>query len=207
MAIIGGSKISTKIDLLDSLIQKVKTLAIGGGIANTFLLAQGHKIGNSLCEPTELKTALHILKKAKEEGCKIILPLDVQVSRDLSPSSEVNRVSINDIHDSESIFDIGPKTTECIENAIDRCKTVLWNGPLGLFEHQPFDRSSLQIAQNIAHLSSHGRLKSIAGGGETIAAIKRANVAEQFTYLSTGGGAFLEYIEGRDLPGIEALVT
>lgn len=207
MAIVGGSKISTKLELLEGLIKKVKTLAIGGGIANTFLLAQGHKIGHSLCEKNQTATALRLIKMAKKEKCNLILPIDVQVSRDLSPNSEVNHVTLDDIQDSESIFDIGPHTTEAIENAIERCKTVIWNGPLGLFEHQPFDRSSLQIAQNIAHLTRHGRLNSIAGGGETIAVIKRACVMNQFSYLSTGGGAFLEYIEGHDLPGINALMN
>ncbi len=205
MAIVGGSKISTKINLLEGLLKKVKTLAIGGGIANTFLLAQGYKIGHSLCEKNQVSTALRLIKMAEKENCNLILPLDVQVSRDLSPNSEVNHVALDDIQESESIFDVGPQTTESIESAIERCKTVIWNGPLGLFEHQPFDRSSLQIAQNIAHLTRHGRLNSIAGGGETIAVIKRACVAEQFTYLSTGGGAFLEYIESHNLPGINAL--
>ncbi len=207
MAIIGGSKISTKIGLLENLIKKVKTLAIGGGIANTFLMAKGYKIGNSLCEPDQVDTALRIMTKAKKEGCTLILPTDVQVSRDLSPNSEVNHVSVKDIQMSESIFDIGPKTTERIETAVEHCKTLIWNGPVGLFEHQPFDRSSLQLAQNIAHLSTNGRLISIAGGGETIAAIKRANAADHFTYLSTGGGAFLEYIEGHSLPRIKAFLA
>ena len=205
MALIGGSKISTKIGLLENLLKKVKTLAVGGGIANTFLLAQGYKIGTSLCEPDHIDTARRIMKNAQDEGCTMILPTDVQVAKDLNPQSKARYAGVNTLQDSDSIFDLGPQTTETIKEALSQCKTVIWNGPMGLFEHPPFDQSSRQLAQHIAHLSTHSGLMSIAGGGETIAAIKGAQVVEHFTYLSTGGGAFLEYIEGYDLPGLKAL--
>tara|TARA_R110002095_G_scaffold86977_3_gene75731 strand:+ start:1928 stop:3097 length:1170 start_codon:yes stop_codon:yes gene_type:complete len=205
MAIIGGSKISTKIALLESLVTKVRTLVVGGGIANTFLLALKHNIGNSLCEKDQVSTALKIIKQAKKSKCNLIIPHDIRASRDLNASSEVFHIPLADLQISESIFDIGPKTAEVIGEALRHAKTVIWNGPVGLFEHQPFDRSSVQIAQDIARLTKERGLKSIAGGGETLAVINRAHVADGFSYLSTGGGAFLEYIQGIDLPGIKAL--
>lgn len=205
MAIIGGAKISSKIGLLKTLVQNFQTVAVGGGIANTFLKANGIKVGHSLVEDSHLETALLIQNLAKDHNCKLILPTDVRVTRDLSSSSEVITTSIKDIQSSESIFDVGPKTAEAITNAMERSKTVVWNGPLGLFEHQPFDRSSILVAQGMAHLTLNGRLQSIVGGGETVALMNKARVKNALTYISTGGGAFLEFIEGKDLPGIKAL--
>lgn len=205
MAIIGGAKISTKITLLESLVTKIRTLVVGGGIANTFLLALKHNIGNSLCEKDQVPAVLKIIKAAKKSNCKIIVPHDIRASRDLTARSEVHHIPLEDLQNSESIFDIGPKTAQLVGEALTHVKTVIWNGPVGLFEHQPFDRSSVQIAQDIARLTKENRLHSFAGGGETLAVINRAHVADNFSYLSTGGGAFLEYIQGRKLPGIKAL--
>lgn len=204
-AIIGGAKISTKIALLESLVTKVRTLVVGGGIANTFLLALKHDIGNSLCEKDQVPMANKIIKQAEESKCKLIIPHDVRVSRDLNATSEVYHIPLAEIQRSESIFDIGSKTAEVIRDCLQHSRTVIWNGPVGLFEHQPFDRSSVQIAQDIARLTKERRLKSIAGGGETLAVINRAHVSHGFSYLSTGGGAFLEYIQGHELPGVKAL--
>jgi phosphoglycerate kinase len=204
-AIIGGAKISTKIALLESLVTKVRTLVVGGGIANTFLLALKHDVGNSLCEKDQVPMAKQIIKQAKKSKCNIIIPHDVRASRDLDARSEVYHIPLAELQRSESIFDIGPKTAERIAECLQHSKTLIWNGPVGLFEHQPFDRSSVQIAQDIARLTKERGLNSIAGGGETLAVINRAHVADGFSYLSTGGGAFLEYIQGHELPGIKAL--
>lgn len=206
MAIVGGSKISTKINLLSSLVSKVQTLALGGGIANTFLLAQGHDIGHSLCEPDQVATALRILDQAKKMNCQIILPNDVQVSPDLTAPEKAHTVLVGEVKTAESIFDMGPQTTQHIKDALDRAKTVIWNGPVGLFEHKPFDQSSLNIAHYIAARTKSGNLRSLIGGGETVAVVKQAGIAKDITYISTGGGAFLEYIEGRNFPSITALI-
>ncbi len=207
MAIIGGAKISSKIGLLKKLVTMTDTVAVGGGIANTFLLAKGYDLGKSLAEPSEVQTAQNIIALAKEHDCTLILPTDVNVSKDLEPSSEVITTSVKDIHPSKSIFDIGPKTVKEICKAMVKSKTVIWNGPVGLFEHKPFDQASIQIAQTLAKFTKNGHLRSVAGGGETISVLKSAHVENDFTYLSTGGGAFLEYIEGRKLPGIQALTA
>lgn len=207
MAIVAGAKISTKIGVLETLTKHARFLAVGGGIANTFLMAQGINVGNSLVEPDCVDIAKTIFTQAKVNDCKLILPIDARVARDLDPGSEVTVVPVHSIHPSESIFDIGPQTVQTICDHLEHVKTLIWNGPLGLFEHKPFDRASLQIAQTAAHLTMNRRLKSIAGGGETIAVIKAANVKDEFTFLSTGGGAFLEYIEGKPMPGLEALVS
>ncbi|MDP4840187.1 MAG: phosphoglycerate kinase [Alphaproteobacteria bacterium] len=204
-AIIGGAKISTKIALLESLVTKVRNLVVGGGIANTFLLALKHDIGNSLCERDQVPMARKIIKQAEKSKCKLIIPHDIRASRDLNANSEVYHIPVADLQKSESIFDIGPKTAERVGECLQHSRTVIWNGPVGLFEHQPFDRSSVQIAQDIARLTKEGRLNSIAGGGETLAVINRAHVSDGFSYLSTGGGAFLEYIQGHELPGVKAL--
>lgn len=204
-AIIGGAKISTKIALLESLVTKVRNLVVGGGIANTFLLALKHDIGNSLCEKDQVPMAKQIIKQAKKSKCNLIIPHDVRASRDLNATSEVYHIPLAELQKSESIFDIGSKTAELVGDCLRHSRTVIWNGPVGLFEHQPFDRSSVQIAQDIARLTKERRLNSIAGGGETLAVINRAHVSDGFSYLSTGGGAFLEYIQGHELPGIKAL--
>ena len=203
-AIIGGAKISTKIVLLESLVTKVRNLVVGGGIANTFLLALKHEIGNSLCEKDQVPMAKQIIKQAKESKCNLIIPHDIRASRDLNATSEVYHIPLAELQKSESIFDIGSKTAELIGECLQHSRTVIWNGPVGLFEHQPFDRSSVQIAQDIARLTKERRLNSIAGGGETLAVINRAHVADGFSYLSTGG-AFLEYIQGYELPGVKVL--
>lgn len=205
MGIVGGAKISTKIDVLRKLVQSCRFLALGGGIANTFLLAKGYELGNSLVEHDQIESAKSIIALAKTHNCKLILPRDARVARDLEPSSEMNVTSVKDIHPSESIFDIGPKTVQDICQDLDHAKTLIWNGPVGLFEHKPFDRSSLQIAQTAAHLTINGRLESIAGGGETLAVIKEARAKDAFSFLSTGGGAFLDYIQEKPMPGLDNL--
>lgn len=187
MAIVGGSKISTKLDLLSNLIEKTDILVLGGGMANTFLKAQGQDIGPSLCEDDMLDTARHITIKAKDMNCTLILPVDEQ------------------LHEGK-IFDIGPKSVANICSAIDGVKTIIWNGPLGVFEMPPFDKGTVQVAQYVAAKTQSGALISVAGGGDTVSALNKANVTEQFTYISTAGGAFLEYMEGKVLPGVQALI-
>ena len=207
MSIVGGSKISTKLDLLKNLIPHSRFLVVGGGIANTLLKAKGHSVGHSLVEEAFLDQAKELLSYAKTNRCELILPIDVRVSRDLDPQSEVHAVLVNDINPSESIFDLGPKTIEKICSSMEKAKTLIWNGPVGLFEHKPFDRGSNQIAQCAAYLSTHGRLKSLAGGGETVALIKSAHAGDDFSYLSTGGGAFLDFLTAGTLPGLTPLYT
>ncbi|MBX3486486.1 MAG: phosphoglycerate kinase [Candidatus Paracaedibacteraceae bacterium] len=188
MAIVGGSKVSTKLELLRNLINTVDYLVLGGGMANTFLLAQGQDIGESLAEADLTETALAILQQADAQGCRIILPVDFQ-----SPT------------DTLKIMDIGLKTTGLIQSALEHCQTLVWNGPVGVFEIPPYDQGSIAIAQHAAHLTQNGKLISVAGGGDTLACLNKAHVANQFTYTSTAGGAFLEWLEGKELPGVSAL--
>jgi len=204
MAIIGGSKISTKINLLENLIKKVNFLAIGGAMANTFLLAKGQEIGNSLVERKKIETASIILDTAKNNNCDVILPLDVVTSESLDSESHF-RVALDEIDPKHSIFDIGEKTIEKISNTMAICKTVFWNGPLGVYEKKPFDNSTNIIGRTAAILTKAKIITSVAGGGDTVAALNSAELSGGFSYVSIAGGALVEWLEGKELPGLEFL--
>ena len=205
MGIVGGAKVSTKIDLLDNLVGKLQRLAIGGGMANTFLFAQGHGVGASLCEKEMAGTAREVLEKAKVQGCEIILPTDVVVARKLEPNAESRVTSLDGIEPGESIFDVGPETLKRLLEAIAASRTLVWNGPLGVFEVPPFDKATTAAAREAAGLAKEGKLIAVGGGGDTVAALNAAGVAGDFTFVSTAGGAFLEWMEGKTLPGVAAL--
>jgi phosphoglycerate kinase len=204
-ALVGGAKVSTKIDVLTNLMNKVDTLIIGGGMANTFLSALGHPIGRSLHEPDAAKVARDILGRAAARGCEIILPSDVVVAQTFAAHAKNEVVSVDAIPGDRMALDVGPATTARIIAAIGRARTLLWNGPLGAFEIEPFGTATFAVARAAAERSMTGRLVSIAGGGDTVAALNGAGVADGFSYVSTAGGAFLEWIEGKALPGIEIL--
>ncbi len=204
MAIVGGSKVSTKLDLLTNLVGKMDYIVIGGGMANTFLKAQGHPIGASLVEDKMIPTAQEILKAAQRSGCQILLPKDVQVTQDLKPHPSSVIVDVTMVQDDHLIADIGPQSVQHIAQILDTCQTLVWNGPVGVFEIPPFDQGSVKLAQCIAERTSKG-LISVAGGGDTLAALQLAQCGDRFTYTSTAGGAFLEWLEGKVLPGVEAL--
>jgi len=206
-AIIGGSKVSTKLALLESLIDKVDNLIIGGAMANTFLSVQGYAVGQSLVEPKLKSTAKRILTIAKRKNCKIILPVDVIVGMSLQPNQPTAMADIDCIPPEQMALDIGNQTLEAIFECLAHSKTVIWNGPVGAFETRPFDVSSLMIAREIARLTQAGKLKSIAGGGDTVAALSLSGLSESFSYLSTAGGAFLEWLEGKTLPGVAVLLS
>ena len=204
-AIVGGSKVSTKLDLLKNLIQKVDTLIVGGGMANTFLLAKGISIGASLAEHAMKNNARMILDTAQKVGCKILLPSDVVVAKELNSDVENFVVPVTDCPSELMILDIGPKTLENAKGILVNSKTVIWNGPLGAFEIKPFDQATNILANFVSNLSYNEKLISIAGGGDTLAALNNAEASDGFSYLSTAGGAFLEWMEGKKLPGIAAL--
>ena len=205
VAIVGGSKVSTKIDLLNSLINTVDTLIVGGGMANTFLLAQGFFIGASLAEHALKESARNILNSAEKAGCRILLPTDVVVARELNVNVESFVVPVKECPEASMILDVGPQTVERIKKSLRTTETLIWNGPLGAFEIKPFDRATNDIASYVSKLSNNSKLVSIAGGGDTLAALKNAEASYGFSYLSTAGGAFLEWMEGKKLPGITAL--
>jgi phosphoglycerate kinase len=205
IAIVGGAKVSSKIDLLENLVTKVDGLVIGGGMANTFLHAQGHGVGNSLCEKDLADTARRIMDKAERANCAIILPVDAVVSWHFEANSPSRLYGVDAIDPDGMILDIGPSSLERIQGAIDDAHTVVWNGPLGAFEMQPFDKGTVALAQYVAKRTHEGKLVSVAGGGDTVSALAHAGVKEKFTYVSTAGGAFLEWMEGKPLPGVEAL--
>jgi phosphoglycerate kinase len=205
MAIVGGAKISTKLDVLNHLVEKVDMLVIGGGMANTFLNAQGVNIGKSLCEHDLAETARAILAKAKTSGCEVILPTDAVVADGLKEGVATAVVDINAVPADKMILDIGPVSAAALEAKLGTCKTLLWNGPLGAFEIKPFDAGTNIIAVAAAVLTQKKVLVSVAGGGDTVAALNAAGVAEKLTYVSTAGGAFLEWMEGKELPGVKAL--
>lgn len=205
MAIVGGAKISTKLDVLNHLVEKVDMLVIGGGMANTFLNAQGVNIGKSLCEHDLAETARAILAKAKTSGCEVILPTDAVVADGLKEGVATAVVDINSVPSDKMILDIGPASAAALEAKLGACKTLLWNGPLGAFEIKPFDVGTNIIAVAAAILTQKKALVSVAGGGDTVAALNAAGVAEKLTYVSTAGGAFLEWMEGKELPGVKAL--
>jgi phosphoglycerate kinase len=204
-AIVGGAKISTKLDLLGNLLTKVETLIIGGGMANTFLAAQGKAVGRSLCEADLLPTARDILAKAKNSGRDIVLPVDAVAAQKLAAHVPSRVVSVDEIGATDMILDIGPRSVERVVSVLARTKTLLWNGPLGAFECEPFDNGTDEVAEAAAELTDAGKLVTIAGGGDTVAALNAAGVTGRFTYTSTAGGAFLEWLEGKTLPGVEAL--
>lgn len=204
-ALVGGAKVSSKIGVLEFLIDKVDSLIIGGGMANTFLAAQGHDVGKSLCEHDAKDTALAILAKAQAHNCDIILPTDVVVATEFAANAPNQIVAVDAIPEDMMALDVGPETTARIINVLQASKTLLWNGPLGAFEIEPFGAATFEAARAAADLTRSGNLSSVAGGGDTVAALNAAGVTDQFTYVSTAGGAFLEWIEGKELPAIAAL--
>jgi phosphoglycerate kinase len=205
MAVVGGAKVSTKLDLLGNLVEKVDTLVIGGGMANTFLAAMGLDVGKSLCEHDMAPTAREIMLKAGAAGCEILLPADVVVAREFAEGAAHEVVGAHACPADAMILDAGPQAVARIIAAIDAAKTLIWNGPLGAFEIAPFDTATNAAARHAAERSRDGALISVAGGGDTVAALNKAGAAEDFTYISTAGGAFLEWMEGKDLPGVAAL--
>jgi phosphoglycerate kinase len=205
IAVVGGAKVSTKLDLLSNLVEKVDKLVIGGGMANTFLAARGIDVGKSLAEHDMADTAREIAEKATETGCEILLPIDVVVAREFAANAEHEVVPADACPSDAMILDAGPESVAHVTQALAGAKTLIWNGPLGAFEIAPFDRATCAAAQAAAKRTREGGLVSVAGGGDTVAALKKAGVAEEFTYVSTAGGAFLEWMEGKTLPGIAAL--
>jgi phosphoglycerate kinase len=207
LALIGGAKVSTKLDLLHFLVGKVDVMAIGGAMANTILYAQGVAVGRSLCEREMVDSARRILALAAECHCRIILPEDAVVATGLGSGAAASTVAIGAVADDMMILDIGPATVARIGTALDEAHTLVWNGPLGAFETPPFDRGTLAVAKKAAALTGAGRLRSVAGGGDTVAALAAAGVGDDLSYVSTAGGAFLEWLEGRELPGVAALAA
>jgi phosphoglycerate kinase len=205
VAIVGGAKVSTKIDLLTNLVAKVNALVIGGGMANTFLHARGVDIGQSLAERDLAGTAGEVEQRAEAAGCRILLPEDAVVADELKPGVPTRTVSVSAVPQRAKILDIGPKTAAVIEQQLGEARTLVWNGPVGAFEIPPFDAGTVRIARKAAELTKAGRLLSVAGGGDTVAALAAAGVEDQFSYVSTAGGAFLEWLEGKELPGVAAL--
>jgi phosphoglycerate kinase len=204
-AIVGGAKVSTKLDLLENLVKKVDVLIIGGGMANTFLFAEGKGIGKSLCEKDLADTARSIVAAAKKAKCRILLPVDANVAKEFKAHTPAHVVDVDHVPEDAMILDIGPKSIVAVEKVLGEIKTLVWNGPFGAFETPPFDKATMAIARTAARLTKEGKLTSVAGGGDTVAALNEAKVADDLTYVSTAGGAFLEWMEGKALPGVEAL--
>ncbi len=204
-AVVGGAKVSTKLDVLKHLVSKVDHLIIGGGMANTFLAARGVDVGKSLCEHDLKDTVLEILEAADKASCTVHLPYDVVVSKEFKANPPTRTVNVHEVADDEMILDVGPAAVEALGDALKTCKTLVWNGPLGAFETPPFDTATVALAKTAAALTQSGSLVSVAGGGDTVAALNHAGVADDFTFVSTAGGAFLEWMEGRELPGVKAL--
>ena len=205
-AVVGGAKVSTKLAVLGHLVGKVDHLIIGGGMANTFLAARGVNVGKSLCEHELTGEANSIFSQAEEAGCTIHLPYDVVVAKEFAPNPPgVRTVNVHEVAADEMILDVGPAAVEALADALKTCRTLVWNGPLGAFETPPFDEATVALAKTVAALTKEGSLVSVAGGGDTVAALNHAGVAADFTFVSTAGGAFLEWMEGRTLPGVAAL--
>ena len=204
-AVVGGAKVSTKLDLLGNLVGRVDTLIIGGGMANTFLAAQGLDVGKSLCEHDLADTAREIARKAADAGCEILLPRDVVVAREFKAGAASEVVRAEDCPPDAMILDAGPDSVAHIADVLEGSRTLVWNGPLGAFEIEPFDKATVAAARKAAELTRAGKLRSVAGGGDTVAALNHAGVADDFSYVSTAGGAFLEWLEGKTLPGVAAL--
>jgi phosphoglycerate kinase len=207
IALVGGAKVSTKIDLLKFMTGKVDRLAIGGAMANTFLFAQGKPVGRSLCERDLADTARAILAEAEKQRCEVIVPEDAVTAEKLEPGVVTRTVGVNAVPMNAMILDVGPQTVARIGAALEASNTLVWNGPVGAFETPPFDRATIAIARKVAELTKAGRLMSVAGGGDTVAALAAAGVTDELTYVSTAGGAFLEWLEGRELPGVKALTV
>ena len=206
-AVVGGAKISTKLDVLRHLVARVDHLIIGGGMANTFLAARGVSVGKSLCEHDLAGTALEILDAADRANCTVHLPYDVVVAKEFAANpASLRTCNVHEVAADEMILDVGPAAVEALADALKNCRTLVWNGPLGAFETPPFDRATVQLAQTAAALTQSGSLVSVAGGGDTVAALNQAGVANDFTFVSTAGGAFLEWMEGKELPGVAALM-
>jgi phosphoglycerate kinase len=202
MAIVGGAKVSTKIDLLENLVTKLDRLAIGGGMANTFLLAKGYDVGTSLAEPDLIGKATDILKAAARENCEIILPIDVVTATEFKAGADTHVRERDGVKANEMILDVGPQTVSDLMDAMDKSATLIWNGPLGAFETPPFDTSTIEAAQYAAQCVRSKSLIAVAGGGDTVAALNAARVSDDFTFVSTAGGAFLEWMEGKTMPGV-----
>ncbi|MCV6600593.1 MAG: phosphoglycerate kinase [Cohaesibacter sp.] len=205
LAIVGGAKVSTKIDLLENLVSKVDGLVIGGGMANTFLAAQGKDVGKSLCEHDLADTAKRIMAAADKVGCDIILPVDAAVAKDFAANAPHEIVDVDSVPSDGMMLDVGPKSVEAVTAWIKKAQTIVWNGPLGAFEITPFDTATVAAAKAAASETEVGNLISVAGGGDTVAALNHAGVSQTFSYVSTAGGAFLEWMEGKALPGVEVL--
>jgi phosphoglycerate kinase len=206
-AVVGGAKVSTKLDVLHHLVARVQHLIIGGGMANTFLAARGINVGKSLCEHDLAATANRILDEAEHAGCTVHLPYDVVVAKAFAANpASLRTANVHEVAADEMILDVGPQAVEALGDVLKTCRTLVWNGPLGAFETPPFDAATVALARTAAALTQDGSLTSVAGGGDTVAALAHAGVAGQFTYVSTAGGAFLEWMEGRDLPGVSALM-
>ena len=205
-AVVGGAKVSSKLEVLRHLVTKVDHLIIGGGMANTFLAARGVAVGKSLCEHDLKDTALEILDAADRANCTVHLPYDVVVAKEFAANpSSVRTCNVHEVAEDEMILDVGPAAVEALADALKNCRTLVWNGPMGAFETPPFDTATVALAQTAAALTQSGSLVSVAGGGDTVAALNHAGVADDFTFVSTAGGAFLEWMEGKELPGVKAL--
>jgi phosphoglycerate kinase len=205
LGVVGGSKVSSKLDLLTHLVTKLDRLAIGGGMANTFLHAQGWEVAASYCEKDLAETARDIIREAGRNHCELLLPIDIVVSERMAPGAAARVRGLGEMDEEERILDAGPQTVARLEQAMDASKTLVWNGPLGVFEIPPFDKGTVQAARHAASLAKAGKLVAVAGGGDTVSALNAAGVAEDFTFVSTAGGAFLEWMEGKTLPGVAAL--
>jgi len=207
LALIGGAKVSTKLELLGSLVSRVQIIGVGGVMANTLLVAEGRPIGKSPAEREMLDSARDVMQRANEAGCEVLLPVDAVVAAALKAGIETRTVSVEQVGADDLILDVGPATVALLEDKLKVARTVVWNGPLGAFEVSPFDSGTVAVAHAVAKLTDAGEIRSVAGGGDTVAALNHAGVAEHFSYVSTAGGAFLEWLEGKALPGVEALRT
>lgn len=206
VAVVGGAKVSTKLAVLEHLVGKVQHLIIGGGMANTFLAARGVNVGKSLCEHDLAPTVARIMEEADAKGCTVHLPYDVVVAKEFAANpASLRTCNVHEVAEDEMILDLGPQAVEALADVLKTCRTLVWNGPLGAFETEPFDAATVALARTAAALTLEGSLISVAGGGDTVAALAHAGASEDFTYISTAGGAFLEWMEGRVLPGVAAL--
>jgi phosphoglycerate kinase len=205
LGIVGGSKVSTKLDLLKNLVTRLDKLAIGGGMANTFLFAQGHDVGSSYCEKDLAETAREIIRLAGQNRCELLLPIDIVVAEQMAAGVPTRVRGLGHVDEHERILDAGPETVARLKRAMAASKTLIWNGPLGVFEIPPFDKGTVEAAKEAARLAKEGKLIAVAGGGDTVSALNHAGVANDLTFISTAGGAFLEWMEGKELPGVEAL--
>lgn len=205
VAIVGGAKISTKIDLLNNLVTKIDVLVLGGGMANTFMAALDQPVGKSLCERDMKEQALKIMQTARSHNCRVVLPVDAVVATEFRPNPPVQNIAVENVHDNQMMLDIGKETVAVLGTVVSAAKTVLWNGPMGAFETPPFDQGTSALARKVADLTQQKKLVSVAGGGDTVSALAHAGVEDKMTYVSTAGGAFLEWLEGKTLPGVLVL--